>query len=306
MGYFTITANKVIDSGAKNAVSKAPTKHRTDLVGDKIEQYKISITYTPLTEDAKESYPQTTEGGSAGKITDPQNTEDVVKSENSHVINVFAKSLQITKIDQTYSQVLKGAKFDLYRTARSAESDTVSLSGVTGKFVKIGEFDCSSGIATRQFKVEDASVSDSEKLYLVESQTPAGYNALTAPIEVKFGITDKFVAVPGQTENASKPSGLYNWEETAELYFVTSGSDGVFKRTGADGTDLTNAGNVSNDETETLYYKIMNSAGIELPATGGPGTRIFYLFGSILIFAAGFGLVRRRRVQSLSAEVALK
>lgn len=40
----------------------------------------------------------------------------------------------------------------------------------------------------------------------------------------------------------------------------------------------------------------LESCGYELPSTGGPGTRLFTILGSILIFGAGVLLWRRRRI----------
>ena len=42
-----------------------------------------------------------------------------------------------------------------------------------------------------------------------------------------------------------------------------------------------------------------NTAGVELPATGGIGTTIFYILGSILVIGAGVILVARRRMGSI-------
>ena len=39
----------------------------------------------------------------------------------------------------------------------------------------------------------------------------------------------------------------------------------------------------------------LNSAGIELPSTGGPGESNFYLLGAALIALAGAGLTMKRR-----------
>ena len=72
-----------------------------------------------------------------------------------------------------------------------------------------------------------------------------------------------------------------------------SAESGV-KRTDADNTvDLTYSGGTANSNNETVYYRITNNPGVELPATGGPGTRPFTLHGSILILGAGVLFWRR-------------
>ena len=40
---------------------------------------------------------------------------------------------------------------------------------------------------------------------------------------------------------------------------------------------------------------VMNSAGVELPSTGGIGTTVFYLAGVLMMAGAAFAGVRRRR-----------
>lgn len=63
--------------------------------------------------------------------------------------------------------------------------------------------------------------------------------------------------------------------------------------------------NVSIDEVtdeDTTYLtpaqvvKIENNQGSLLPSTGGRGTKVFYILGSILVIAAGVTLVTRRRM----------
>ena len=119
---------------------------------------------------------------------------------------------------------------------------------------------------------------------------------LTYPIEVTFSISDSYTPVSpdGDTTTTRPATGLYNWVETAVLSLDVS--SGV-KRTDAGGTvELTHSGIDKDSETVTVYYRIMNNPGYELPATGGPGTRLFTILGSILILGSGALLWRRRRL----------
>lgn len=55
------------------------------------------------------------------------------------------------------------------------------------------------------------------------------------------------------------------------------------------------------ENSETLTYtthveKVNNQSGTELPSTGGMGTQIFYLIGSVLVLGAAVLLVTRRRM----------
>ncbi len=48
------------------------------------------------------------------------------------------------------------------------------------------------------------------------------------------------------------------------------------------------------DGDNTFSIRIQNNKGVELPSTGGPGTTILYVIGSILVIGAGILLVARR------------
>ena len=53
---------------------------------------------------------------------------------------------------------------------------------------------------------------------------------------------------------------------------------------------------IDDTDNEIKLLKYGNTPGAELPHTGGPGTRLFTILGSILILGAGVLLWRRRRL----------
>jgi len=59
-------------------------------------------------------------------------------------------------------------------------------------------------------------------------------------------------------------------------------------------TETEDTGNLVTTENN-IDLQIINPPGAALPNTGGPGTRLFAIFGSILILGAGALLWRRRR-----------
>ena len=58
-----------------------------------------------------------------------------------------------------------------------------------------------------------------------------------------------------------------------------------------DTTDIDESREATNDT-----FTIPNTPGAALPSTGGPGTRLFTILGTILILGAGVLLLRRRRL----------
>lgn len=101
-------------------------------------------------------------------------------------------------------------------------------------------------------------------------------------------------------------------QDTAHVLKETQAPDGYMPLTG-DVLITVNANGVSagrSDDT-TVHYevtgpdddgvytiKVTNSSGQELPMTGGIGTTIFYVLGSLLVVGCGIVLVSRRRMGS--------
>ena len=79
--------------------------------------------------------------------------------------------------------------------------------------------------------------------------------------------------------------------------YIIAANDATFTlNRGNNGLTITVTGeNVSVDD-DGITIIITNTPGAALPNTGGPGTRLFTILGSIMILGAGILLWRRRRV----------
>ena len=83
------------------------------------------------------------------------------------------------------------------------------------------------------------------------------------------------------------PSG-YN---TCEPITVIISATHTENKEGTDATtDLTNSKNMNN--------KVVNKKGSTLPSTGGMGTTIFYVVGSILVLGAAILLITKKRMSA--------
>lgn len=102
---------------------------------------------------------------------------------------------------------------------------------------------------------------DETKYYLYETKAPGGYNALTAPVEIK--ITDNTYDVIGN-QIVTQPNVVVN------EYNATSG----------------------------VGFNVENNAGTTLPGTGGIGTTIFYVIGGGLMVAAAILLITKKRMEN--------
>ena len=96
--------------------------------------------------------------------------------------------------------------------------------------------------------------------YLVEMKAPAGYNMLTYKIKI-----------------------------------VVSGDQSKVFTAVTDPVSTTLISDQTPDNNMLYTFNVYNNPGVELPATGGPGTRLFTILGSILVMFAGAMLWRRRR-----------
>ena len=91
------------------------------------------------------------------------------------------------------------------------------------------------------------------------------------------------------------PDGYLKAEHAIKIFVSISGISAM-QETGY--SDVNYQGDddwVADQEEKTAQIRIWNNPGVELPSTGGPGTRIFTILGSILVLGAGILLWRRRR-----------
>ena len=110
-------------------------------------------------------------------------------------------------------------------------------------------------------KISIKGLDDETKYYLYETKAPDGYNALTAPVEIK--ITDNTYDIIGN-QIVTQPNVVVN------EYNATSG----------------------------VGFNVENNAGTTLPGTGGIGTTIFYVIGGGLMVAAAILLITKKRMEN--------
>lgn len=299
-----ITLDKTIVQGEEgDLVNRSP--HNTSVTGDAVEKYVFRIAYDPdytvtpigqggqSTEDFHTgTYGSMYQGHAAGRES----------STNTHVINVFAKKLEIEKVDQAAQTITSSkAEFELYRKATAEEiADStitkVTLPGVTGSFVCIQHLETDNGIA-----VTDALplLDNGESYYLRETKAPAGYDLLADVLKVDIDMNghNTWTKISDKTTSQTKPNPyeVSNWLQEATI--LVNGIDG---QPNGYATRVENIQYDSvNDKTDaSAKYTIRNDAGVELPSAGGSGTHWIYLLGAMMALTSIVGLVARAKVKN--------
>lgn len=190
---------------------------------------------------------------------------------------------------------LEGATFTLYE-ADDSWTKGAKYEGVDGTVYE--------NIASDEFGRLTISGLDAGKYILVEDKAPNGYIKTTEELKIEI--------IPHFSEELEEVTEYYkggNWSfdepaapyKTATYYLQLLDSyDVMFNGEKAATYTFDHEGTtdikVSDEGTVEIPSSIVNTKGVELPATGGMGTTIFYVIGAVLVLGAGILLVTRRRM----------
>lgn len=197
------------------------------------------------------------------------------------VAHAFTFQIDVDKYDtDDVNKKLEGAEFVLYYT-RVENDEVVSYYAqvVTEEAIEAGQ-----SINGKEFTEADLGVVyawttdrsqasvldtdaqgklnvrglDSDIYYLEETKAPAGYNLMEDPIKIEI--------IPTYTENGDEVSVTVNYKVN------------------------------NKDQGNEATVGVSNSTGSTLPSTGGVGTTMFYVFGTIMVTAALVLLVTKKRM----------
>lgn len=188
---------------------------------------------------------------------------------------VLTYQVVINKVDSD-KQPLTGATFTLHKFVAETPDSVLDTdakkieagyyyhadANTWGKYIKVETIEVDSAGTVFSFKGLD------DGLYkLEETKSPAGYNPID-PIEFRIDAA--------HVTERNSATLLTNLEGTAMIGGAIS-----FTK------DLA-AGSLTAD--------VVNKSGSELPSTGGIGTTMFYIFGSLLFVGAGVLLITKKRM----------
>ena len=182
---------------------------------------------------------------------------------------VFTYELDTTKVDgQDNTKKLEGAEFKLHN-ADNKWAIVNNDGKVTGCANTEEDGSTLTSDANGLFKVIGL---DDGTYYLKETKAPTGYNLLSSEIPVVITAT---------TTNGQ------NWTDGVASSALTN------LAVTADGTAGT-----GNAGTGIAGITVANNKGNTLPETGGIGTTIFYVLGSVLVIGAAVLLVTKKRMST--------
>ena len=248
---------------------------------------RVEVTYEAVIE-ATASIGSTTHGNRYNKAYASWTSENENDSTTPEEVVTYVYGIGILKDDLATGQNLAGAKFRIYKDADCTVPVYVIPTDISGVYVvdsKNTAIENVSGLnrdTTRAIYAAGlaAYLGENEQdnyvvsptngkvvilgleegsYYLKEVEAPAGYNALTAPIEIKAGEGTKAFSVFADANG-----------NVADIQT----EDGVHKE-------------VKYDITSTVVH---NSKGVVLPSTGGMGTGTFWLITIGTLLAIGFAI----------------
>ena len=144
---------------------------------------------------------------------------------------------------------------------------------------------------------------DAGTYWLLETKAPSGYIRKSEPVQIDIvpsfstsKVTEYYKNGEWSEEKPAEPYKTATYEvETLDSYEVLyNGKAAATYTYDNEGTTV-----IKISKAEEIPTSITNTKGVELPATGGIGTTIFYVIGAVLVLGAGILLVTRRRMNSI-------
>lgn len=211
----------------------------------------------------------------------PESTDDHEEGKTPEdKVKVFTYKTVVDKIDAEGND-LNGAAFTLYKVK---DTYTLPTSGTNDEKNTAIAAASESIVSTKVISAENDKHTfsfeglDDGTYVLCETTTPTGYNTM---VPVLFTISATHDAA------ADDPQLL---TLTATTPFTENNL--------AAGTVTRKNGTTHSRESGEAYAEIENNSGSTLPSTGGVGTTIFYIAGSILVLAAVIFMVTKRRMNA--------
>ena len=242
----------------------------------------VLVTTDVYTEDADGTYYKLKDGSYTTAV--PSESDQYVEKGKSPQDSGYVKDGETYRV-ATYDE-LRDGKTTIYKKVTANKDDYESTTTKYKKEKKSETQTKSENVAVKAFVDENGIVRfdglGAGTYTISESTVPSGYNKIE-----DFTVTIKFNGVNADDDTTNDTEDKKVWSATSSI----AKEDGKDKAV----TEV----KATNDETvDTFQIQVENKKGNVLPSTGGIGTTIFYVVGSLLVLAAGILLVTRRRMSA--------
>ena len=191
---------------------------------------------------------------------------------------IFTHAAALKKTDGT--NLLAGAKFQFY--GLTAQPETAGVPGI----YRVTAYNPTAAAA--QTEGTELEVGADGKLYILgisnlvtltgtETQAPAGYNKLTGTVTLNVQTLSHEVWSSAGTRDYDADNNLVSESSTSSHEVQVS---------------------KTIEDLDENGVNVVNQKGTELPSTGGMGTTILYVGGSILVILAAVLLITKRRMNA--------
>lgn len=300
---FVVTTDPTTPVAGKETKIKIVFKNFIQYKSQKGDEIKITYSATlndkaviagpnPNTVDLTYSNnPNVTDDGKPENPDEPEPTSPTGKTPESKT-ETYTTELTILKTDEK-NNILTGAEFKLegegVNTVITTKGEYVVAEAGTFWKLTDGTFTTQDPNEEGMDQTKYESLTDKYKLdtkvETVDSKTAHNVQAFVDS-EGKLTFTGLGAGAYKLTETTT-PAG-YNTISPIEFEIGFNANDKTF---------TSNNDKIVVGEDNKLDATIVNNSGTELPETGGIGTTIFYILGSILVVAAGVILVAKRRMK---------
>jgi LPXTG-motif cell wall-anchored protein len=250
--------------------------------------------------------PVVTSSGDPDDPDDPKNPpENTTGKTQERSVTVYTSVLTLDKVDDD-SLSLEGAEFTLSSSGkdltkvRVEKTETYDPDNTNGTYYKLltGAYTTKTPVPDTEKYYESTTQKYTRTVNTTEVLTAeASGDSVTKTVDASGRITFTGLSAGEYTLSETKTPAGYNTMEdiTFTVTYVSNGNVwGVNK--------YTNSGYVHFDapaaNSNVIKVTVKNTKGSKLPETGGMGTTIFYIVGTVLVLAAAVLLVTRRRMRA--------
>jgi len=252
--------------------------------------------------------PNVTNSGTPGTTPDEPDNNDVVGETPEDKVNTYTTAIKIKKVDQD-GNPLKGATFTLYgdnlNKVRSVTGSSFTASD-TGTYWKLKN---GSYTTTNPNELTAAQKDKYDSLTQKYDKTPAtatkdktstsGDEAEIATFKISATVDDE-----GYLTFEGLNAGNYTLSETGVPEGYNKAEDIAFtlaaEPISVNSVTWTNSSDKFSElDSEYMFpTQIVNREGATLPSTGGIGTKLFYLFGGMLVVGSSVVLITKKRMSA--------